>query len=57
MGIMETQLQIQFIIKADSIKFINLYKTWQKPYFSMIYGSYAQEQPSCKSSFKIFTFL
>lgn len=41
MEIMETQLQIQLIIKADSITFISLYKTWKKPNFSLSYGSYA----------------
>lgn len=40
MEIMETQLQIQLIIKADSIILISLYKTWKKPNFSLSYGSY-----------------
>lgn len=39
MEIMETQLQIQLSIKADSIIVISLYKTWKKPNFSLSYGS------------------
>lgn len=37
--IMESQLQIQLIIEADSILFISLYKTWRKHNFSLSYGS------------------